>query len=402
MKITKFLTLKFLFALLIAFSFSACEENGENGKNGDDPTSDASEPNNSRSEASTLTLSQWTSAYVDEEDIDWYSFTVTHEAFDIVLIEAQNLSDELEIELGLYDEDGNEIGSWGGGNGANVNVNFSTVAGTFYIKIISRYSNNAGEYKLKVANTNANDANEPNETSDAAAELGSLPVTNLAGSLVSKYEQDWYTFTTENDGVWDKVSIDIQNNSEELELLFEVYDSEHNKIDEVGGGNGANVNLTLPTKGGTYYLVVKSRYENNKGDYTLTIENQNLNDDNEPDDTFENAREINSFPSGTLSGTIVVDAEGDNGGDYEFFKVTLNEDKKVEFTVDPEASNTEMHFNIYGNDQSYLDNYDGGDGQTINYFVNNTGSSTYFYIKLGAFVGDNGNYTISFTETTAE
>ena len=33
---------------------------------------------------------------------------------------------------------------------------------------------------------------------------------------------------------------------------------------------------------------------------------------------------------------------------------------------------------------------------------NKTGVNSYFYIKLGAYVGDNGNYTISFTETDAD
>jgi hypothetical protein len=35
--------------------------------------------------------------------------------------------------------------------------------------------------------------------------------------------------------------------------------------------------------------------------------------------------------------------------------------------------------------------------------MNNTsGSDSFFYIELGAFVGDNGHYTISFTETDAD
>ncbi len=34
--------------------------------------------------------------------------------------------------------------------------------------------------------------------------------------------------------------------------------------------------------------------------------------------------------------------------------------------------------------------------------MNNTsGADSFFFIKLGAYVGDNGNYTISFTETDA-
>jgi hypothetical protein len=51
----------------------------------------------------------------------------------------------------------------------------------------------------------------------------------------------------------------------------------------------------------------------------------------------------------------------------------------------------------------YLGKADGPDGQTITGSMNNTsGSDSFFYIELGAFVGDNGHYTISFTETDAD
>jgi len=132
-------------------------------------------------------------------------------------------------------------------------------------------------------------------------------------------------------------------------------------------------------------------------------DNGNVNDDYEPDNTFEEAREITSFPTGNLTGTVLTTAANDNGGDYEFFKVTLKGDKKVLWSVDPEASNTELHFNVYKADKTYLGKTDGADGETIGNSVNNVGSTdTHFYIKLGAFVGDNGDYTISFTETDAD
>jgi hypothetical protein len=58
---------------------------------------------------------------------------------------------------------------------------------------------------------------------------------------------------------------------------------------------------------------------------------------------------------------------------------------------------------VYDAYKDYLGNEDGSDGQTINGSMNNTsGAESYFYIKLGGYVGDNGNYTISFTETNAD
>ena len=136
------------------------------------------------------------------------------------------------------------------------------------------------------------------------------------------------------------------------------------------------------------------------GSYTFTPV-CNGNDDNEPDDTFEDAREITSFPT-PVTGTILIDAANNNDGDYEFFKVTIYNGKKVEWEISPEASNTELHFNVYDTNKTLFGNVDGNKGQTVTGSMSNTsGSESYFYIKLGAFVGDNGNYTISFTETDA-
>lgn len=385
------------FILILLFIFSACKQDNEVL----DP--DNNEPNDSKQEATELVLGEWLTAYAGKTDTDWYKFTVSHNTYDVITVETQNMSDELEIHLEILDADGNSITKQGGGNGANVNINLSAPAGTYYIKISSWYEQNSGEYKLKVANSNANDDYEPNETSDNAADLGTLPVSALEGALVSPYEKDWYKFTTQNNNVWDIVSIEVTNNNDNLELLAELYDIDLNKEEQVEGSNGANVSITYPTKGGSFYLLLKSLYEGNKGNYTLTIENKNLNDDNEPDDTFADARIIDSYPTGDISGTIVYDAANDNGGDYEFYKVTVKAGKKVDFTVDPSASDTEMHFRIYDQDQDYSDGDGGDDGETLNYYLNNpSDSDAVFYVKLGAYPGDNGDYTISFTETTAD
>jgi hypothetical protein len=383
---------------ILLFTISACKQDDEI------LNPDSNEPNDTKQEATELVLGEWMTAYAGETDTDWYIFTVTHDAYDVITIETQNMSDVLEIELEILDADGNSIISQGGGNGANVNINLSAPAGTYYVKITSRYEQNSGEYKIKVANSNANDDYEPNETSDTAADLGTLPVAALEGALVSPYEKDWYKFTTENSGVWDRISIDITNNSDDLELYAELHDTEMNSIDYIGGANGANISLNLPTKGGDFYLMLKSRYESNKGNYTLTAQNLNLNDDYEPDDTFADARIIDSYPTGNLSGTIVYEAANDNGGDYEFYKVSVLAGKKVEFSVDPEATNTELHFGIYDHNEGYTgSSLDGSDGETLNYYLNNSsGSDAIVYVKLGGYPGDNGNYTISFTETTAD
>jgi len=73
--------------------------------------------------------------------------------------------------------------------------------------------------------------------------------------------------------------------------------------------------------------------------------------------------------------------------------------------IDPSASDMELHFKIYYEDQSLADNgKDGADGETLDFYLNNgTAADVTLYIELGGYVGDsyNGDYTISFTETDA-
>ena len=78
--------------------------------------------------------------------------------------------------------------------------------------------------------------------------------------------------------------------------------------------------------------------------------------------------------------------------------------KKVSWSVAPENPNTELHFDVYNAERGHIKTIDGSRGQTIGFYVNNkSGVDIHVYIKLGGYIRDNnGNYTISFTETAAE
>lgn len=503
---------------LLGMVLTSCEEL----TGGSDPGEDDYEPNNSRSEAYSLTIGGWINGGLSETDADWFSFSPVHSSYEVYLIEAENQSDELELNLTLYDEDGNELGSQGGGNGANVSINFSCVAGTYYLKITSRYGTNTGDYRLRISPTNTNDAYEPNETADAAYDLGQTPVSGIAAALASPYEKDFYSFTMTHES-YDRLDVTLVNGGEELELEVTLYDTQGNQLESKSSQSGAdlsfsysclagtyiievaslyesakgsytlslenasandeyepnessddsyqisslpatafegvivdgseydwyqfstsnttimdyvdiaitngdsefepeitlyddqmdrlhnthastpgsNISLSMLTRGGTYYLKLGSLYESSTGSYTMSITERGANDNNEPDDTFEDALLVNTFPSENLTGTIVGDASGDSG-DFEFFKVFLKGDKKVTFSLSPEADNTELHFKLYDADQTYLTIRDGSEGETLDFYVNNSGSTdTYFYLKVGGFTGDNGHYTISFVENDA-
>lgn len=188
---------------------------------------------------------------------------------------------------------------------------------------------------------------------------------------------------------------------------FELFDGERVSMAEGSSSpdKGADLFYEFATKTGHMYVSVfgYDYYENTKGSYTLNLSVTDPNDDHEPDDTFSRARIINSYPTGELQGTIVCDAANNNPGDYEFFSVLVSSGKKVDFTVTPEVQNTELHFGIYESNESYTGSgKDGNDGEALDYYLNNsTSEDVVLYIKLGGFRGDNGDYTISFTESNA-
>lgn len=384
----------------------------------DEESDEKYEPNNDRTQAFSIELDMVYNAMIgDNDDDDWFKFATAHDnsTFDKMQISVTDVSSGLYIHMELYSINGESLDSHATTTtGQDLTYTFSTPGAEYYIRfsgwdgyVNDHYS--SGSYSFTVSNLDANDDFAPNHTLETAVEDLEFGVS-YSGVLVSRYEDDCYKFENPVPGTWNSYTVSLTELSAGLFGAFEIYDSSKSSMvifrDTGATTAGADVSYTIITKEDAFYVRISGwdGYVNDhvsSGNYTFTVVN-NGNDDYEPDDTFEDAREITSFPSGTISGAVLTSAANNNGGDYEFFKVTLNEGKKVTFIIDPEAANTEMHFNVYGNDQSYLGQLDGEDGQTLEFYVNNTGASTSFYIKLGAYVGDNGNYTISFTETDAD
>jgi hypothetical protein len=409
--------------LLLAFSLVmvSCEKDDPDPNTEDDnedpvTTVDEYEPNNERSEAYTIDLdTKYNSEIGEVTDDDWFKITPSHgnDTYDKVQISVTDVSTDLFIHIELYSADGASLATHGTTTeGQSLTYTFATPGVDYYVRFSgwSGYAsdhNSSGSYSFTVSNLDANDDFAPNhtiETAEESLEYGS----SYNGVIVSKYEDDYYKFTNPTPGSWNSYTFTLTDVSDGLFGKFNIYGADKSELDSKGSTTaGADLSYTFISKEDVFYVRVSgwSGYasdHNSSGSYTFTP-TSNGNDDNEPDDTFDNAREIISFPTDNLAGTILIDAANDNNGDYEFFKVTIPDGKKIEWSVDPEASNTELHFNVYDAYKDYLGNEDGSDGQTINGSMNNTsGAESYFYIKLGGYVGDNGNYTISFTETNAD
>ena len=242
---------------------------------------------------------------------------------------------------------------------------------------------------------------EPNNSRGEAFEL---TLGEQVDASIAKGDHDWYSFSVETNGIIDIAGIAIENLTDEMELTAVLYDSQGNQFGSFTGNAGINMNINLSTKTSSYYIEIYDKNSDHEGKYKITITLLQANDSNEPDDTFDDAFIVTSYPSGIITGTILINASDENQyGDFEFFVLSVDVDKKVDFTLTPAADDIKMNYKIFKEDRSVVvEETEGTAGQILQASVGSgSGGSMTRYFRVGATLGDtgNGNYTISFTET---
>ena len=245
------------------------------------------------------------------------------------------------------------------------------------------------------------DGLEPNNNSNEAFEL---TLGEQIDASIAKGDHDWYSFSVETNGIVDKALIEIKNLTAEMELTAVLYDIQGNQFGSFTGNAGINMNISLSTRTSSYYIELYDKNGDHEGKYELTITLLQANDSNELDDTFEDARVVSSYPSGVITGTVLVNASDTyQYGDFEFFVLLINADKTVDFTLTPSADDIIMNYKIYEEDRSVaVVETEGTAGQILQASVGSgSGGILTRYLRVGATLGDtgNGNYSISFTET---
>lgn len=127
-----------------------------------------------------------------------------------------------------------------------------------------------GNYRLTIENAKLNDQYEPNETIETAADLGSLPVTNINGRITNHAEEDWYTFDNQ-----DSTSLVIQVTGLSMDFSAEVTVYNEYQVEKgysYSANKGASILLSGVLAIGRYYLVISSW--SGTGGYSLSITRQ--------------------------------------------------------------------------------------------------------------------------------
>jgi len=248
------------------------------------------------------------------------------------------------------------------------------------------------------------DEYEPNNNITSPTDI---TLSTTYNASISKGDRDFYRFSIDNEGILENIKIELGNFSETLQLESSIYDGLGNKIITYWNDPSYGYIVFYPTIEGTYYLEIGDKNNQEKGDYSLKVTDLNDSDANEPNNTFSTATVIDTYPTGTIPANIVTTASAEySSGDWDYYLVVVNANKKVDFTVSPQATDLAMHFKIYNESQTEIDpGLDGTPGQSLNFYLNNSGAELItVYVKLGGTLGSSyeRDYTISFTETDAD
>lgn len=259
------------------------------------------EPNDSIGEAVPIELDENYSAYIGEDDADFFSFKTAHgsDTFDEVEISVTGAGDDLKVGLALYDPDG-QLFTRGNVNTGGADLTFTLrtsglpAGDNFYIRFsgtdgwsgwevegVGDYDTQ-GPYTFKVRNLDANDEFAPNHTRDTAH-----PITigeSYSGVLVSTSETDWFSFTANSESM----TLTVTETGSDLYLGAAWYGEGGNLIDnetfETKGETGT-IMLDEMTAGETHYLRLSgtegwSGWEvdsvgdlDSRGPYTFSVEN---------------------------------------------------------------------------------------------------------------------------------
>lgn len=238
---------------------------------------------------------------------------------------------------------------------------------------------------------------EPNDSEEKATEIG---VYDSIQGYLGENDVDFFEFDTKRNYI-DFTRINIDNRDRYNEIEARIFNEYMDQIAKLIGTQGDDMRIKFANTGGKYFIKIKS-YNDKEGEYSMSVDELDANDDYEPDNDINQGQEIDYYPSNEIVGTILTDEDFEKV-DYECYKVLVKSGQQVDFDILPSSSQVQLHLVMYNSDKDPIQVVDKGQGEAITtwYFYNTGDADVYMYLELSGSVPDNGgDYRISFTETT--
>jgi len=311
------------------------------------------EPNNSYQQASTIvvnssdggSLNEQTQSLAADND-DYWQVTLPSDGS---LYCSTNQSANLDIDMYIYDVDGNTILASGGKYGSFESVyRVDLKAGTYFIRAYR--SSGTGTYTIQTkfnAAPYANDS-EPNNSYDTAQELG---INSSSTGHIKYYSanstdyDDYWKVTIPYDG-----SLTINTTSDSADIDIYIYDIDGNTIIRSAGTYGLTetiqFNNLMP---GTYYIRL---YSTGQGGYTITSIYTQISingittNDPETNDEYSTAASLATFnAAGSVTNYGHIGYYTNNHIDYDdYWTVTTTTDGKLVINI---TSTPDLDIDLY-------------------------------------------------------
>ena len=154
-------------------------------------------------------------------------------------------------------------------------------SGTYFIRVRYDTGTSTGDYRLRVTDEGLDDSGD---TFDAATFVPANDIS-VSGRLETPGDVDWYEFDVEAEHIYEIVAYESS-----VDLELRLYDSNETTLITTVDPNSSSTNTLRIRRefetSGTYYIKINQDYSSssyygaNIGDYTVTIDDQGL--DNAP------------------------------------------------------------------------------------------------------------------------
>jgi hypothetical protein len=276
------------------------------------------------------------------------------------------------FEQVFYNDDGIED--------SNASITFKPTSDVFYILVQGYDATEQGRVRLSVEEIEYTiDGYEENNSASLAREI---EIGSYELSLLPSEDQDWFYFIALSNGMqietFGELDTQLFLYDENLELIAE---------DDDSGSSGGNAKLRAQlTPDQKYFIQVTGYDESIIGPYILELLELELSiDDFEPDDSFENATEIQINGDHQLRNFSSA-----NDRDIVYFELTSRQRIKIETYG---TNDTKLILLDASQDYLYEDD-DSGDGYNAQ-IIENLPAGRYFVIILPYDEEDENGYTIN-------